>query len=73
MEAELKQLQDERMLEPVETADWAAPIVPVLKSDKTSVRICGDFRVSVQARHLPHSQGGGPLCDTQEGEDLYQA
>ena len=26
---------------------WAALIVPVLKSDKTSVRICGDFLVTV--------------------------
>ena len=25
----------------------AAPIVPVLKSDKSSIRICGDFRVTV--------------------------
>ena len=35
------------MLEPVQFADWAAPIVPVLKSDKKSVRICGDFSVTV--------------------------
>ena len=31
----------------MEVAEWAAPIVPVLKSDKTSVRICGDFRLTV--------------------------
>ena len=35
------------MLEPVEVSEWAAPIVPVLKQDKRSVRICGDFRVTV--------------------------
>ena len=34
-------------MEPVEFSSWAAPIVPVLKSDKSSVRICGDFQVTV--------------------------
>ena len=43
VEVELKRLQEEGTLEPVEISVWAAPIVPVLKSDKTSVRICGDF------------------------------
>ena len=28
-------------------SDWAAPIVAVLKSDQKSVRICGDFRMTV--------------------------
>ena len=44
---ELQRLQDEGILEPVETAEWAAPIVAVLKRDKSSVRICGDFSVTV--------------------------
>ena len=35
------------VIQPVDFADWAAPIVPVLKSDKSSVRICGDFKVTV--------------------------
>ena len=47
VETELERLQAEGTLEPVEVADWAALIVPVLKSDKTSVRICGDFRMTV--------------------------
>ena len=34
-------------MEPVEIADWAAPIVAVLKHDKSTVRICGDFSVTV--------------------------
>lgn len=47
VEAELKRLQDEGTLEHVDVSEWAAPIVPVLKADKSSVRICGDFRVTV--------------------------
>ena len=40
-------LVDQGILTPVLFADWAAPIVPVLKSDKQSVRICGDFKRTV--------------------------
>ena len=31
-------------MEPVQYSDWAAPIMPVMKADKSSVLICGDFR-----------------------------
>ena len=34
------------VIEPVQFADWAAPIVPVLKQDR-SVQICGDYKVTV--------------------------
>ena len=44
---ELQRLQDEGTLEPVEISEWAAPIVAVLKRDKKSVRICGDFSVTI--------------------------
>ena len=47
VECELKLLQEEGTLEPVDISEWAAPIVAVLKSDKTSVRICGDFSVTI--------------------------
>ncbi len=47
VEVELKRLQEEGILEPVKVADWVSPIVPVLKSDKSSMRICGDFRTTV--------------------------
>ena len=47
VDEELKRLQEEGTLEPVEIAEWAAPIVPVLKRDKNAVRICGDFRLTV--------------------------
>ena len=47
MDAEIQRLLDEGTLEPVESSEWAAPIVAVLKGDKTSIRICGDFRVTI--------------------------
>jgi len=47
VEAELERLENEGIIKPVHFADWAAPIVPVLKSDKKSVRICGDFKLTV--------------------------
>ena len=47
VEKELDSLLQDGVLEPVEFSEWAAPIVVVVKRDKTSVRICGDFRVTV--------------------------
>ena len=44
---EIDRLVAEGMLEPVDHSDWAAPVVAVLKSDKKSVRLCGDFRMTV--------------------------
>ena len=44
---ELDRLEAEGVLKPIQFADWAAPIVPILKSDKKSVRICGDFKQTV--------------------------
>ncbi len=43
LEEELDRLVKEGTLEPVQFANWASPIVPVLKADKSSVWICGDF------------------------------
>ena len=47
VEKELVRLEREGVIEPVQYAEWAAPIVPVLKADKKSVRICGDFKLTV--------------------------
>ena len=52
VEAELDRLQKEGIVEAVQSAEWAAPIVPVVKSDG-SVCICGDYRLTVnQASRL---------------------
>ena len=47
VDKELDRLIEEQIIEPVQYADWAAPIVPVLKANKVDVRICGDYRVTV--------------------------
>ena len=45
VEQELDHLTTEGIMEPVKFANWASPIVPVLKADGHSVRICGDFKL----------------------------
>ena len=52
VEAELQRLQDTGVIEPVPYSDWAAPIVPVLKRDN-SVRICGDYRITLNREATP--------------------
>ena len=47
VEQELNRLEFEGTLEPVQFSEWAAPIVPVLKKDKQSIHICGNFRRTV--------------------------
>ena len=41
-------LQESGVIKPIQFSDWAAPIVPVVKSDG-SIRICGDYKVTVNA------------------------
>ena len=46
IEAELKRLEAEGIIEKVPHSKWAAPIVPVPKGDG-KIRICGDYKVTV--------------------------
>ena len=41
-----EELQSLGVIQPIQFSDWAAPIVPVMKSDG-SVRICGDYKVAM--------------------------
>ena len=43
---ELDRLQNEGIISPVEFTEWAAPIVPVVKQDR-SVHICGDYKCTI--------------------------
>lgn len=50
VENELKRLTKLGIIEPVHTAEWAAPIVCVVKKDAAkTIRICRDFKCTVNA------------------------
>ena len=46
VDKELDRLLAEYIIEPVQYSDWAAPVVPVMKAEKT-VRLCGDYKLTV--------------------------
>jgi len=54
IEKELDCLIQQGVIEPVEFSEWAAPIVPVLKKDG-SIRICGDYKVTINQASLVNS------------------
>ena len=47
VDQELDRLRKLGIIEPLQFSDWAASIVPVLKADKHSVRLCVDFKMTV--------------------------
>ena len=83
IEKELDRLTSLGNLEPIQFSEWASPIVPVLKSDR-SVKICGDFKVTLNSvskldRYLiPRIEdlfatlGGGKLFSKLDMSQAYQ-
>ena len=75
VDQELDRLVAEGILEPVQYAEWAAPIVPVLKSDR-SVRICGDFKQTVNKAssvdRYPLPKRGRFICHSVRGPNLLK-
>ncbi|XP_053383970.1 uncharacterized protein K02A2.6-like [Mercenaria mercenaria] len=46
---ELKILEKDGVIERVDNSSWASPLVVVPKADKKSLRLCGDYKVSVKS------------------------
>ena len=46
VESELERLVEAGVITPVQHAEWATPIVPVMKQNGT-VRICGDYKTAI--------------------------
>ena len=46
VEKELQNLEDQGIITPIKISKWVATIVPVLKQDKQTVRICGDYKLT---------------------------
>jgi hypothetical protein len=54
IDRELERLENAGVIKPVQFADWAAPTVPILKRDG-SVRLCGDYKLTVNRAAKPDS------------------
>ena len=65
VEAEIENLLKENVISPIEHSEWATPVVPVVKKNGT-IRLCGDFKVSVNPFFLPNSYPMPTISDIQE-------
>ena len=73
VETEFQRLQDAGVITPDKFSEWAAPIVPVLKHDG-SMRICGDFKVTVNHVAMPDTYPLPKVADifaTLAGGDTF--
>ncbi len=52
VEEEISRLTGQGVIEPVQFSEWAAPVVPVVKQDG-SIRLCGDYKVTVNTVAKP--------------------
>ena len=46
VEEDLNSLEQAKSIEPVRYSQWAAPVVPVIKTDG-SIQLCGDYQTTV--------------------------
>ena len=82
VEAGVKQLVADGVMESVQFSNWAAPLVPVTKKDG-SVRLCGDYKLTVNRAtktdtyHLPRieslfaSLSGGTVFSKLDLSHVY--
>ena len=52
VETKLDRLQKLGIISPVQHAEWATPIVPIMKKDG-NIRLCGDYKVTVNRSLIP--------------------
>ena len=75
VDQELECLESAGVTEPVQFADWAAPIVPVLKHDG-SVQVCGDYKVTINQAAKPDTYPLPQIDDlfycSDWGENIFQ-
>ena len=78
VEQELDRLERDGIIQPVEFSEWAAPIVPVVKTDG-SIRICGDYHAAkLDTYPLPRADdlfallAGGKTCTALDLAHAYQ-
>lgn len=55
VEKELPKLEPQGVLTRMEYSDWATPIVPVKKTE-AEIRVCGDYKATVNKWIKPHAQ-----------------
>ena len=75
VEMELSRLQELHVIAPVQHADWATPVVPILKKDGT-LRLCGDYKVTINQAltpdNYPLSPNRGYFCCIGRRQTLFK-